>query len=300
MSLILDALKKLDRQKTSRWTRTANIALEILKPHPPLPGKRTSTYLAAVLLAVVATAAVTYAVLAGFGFLSKSPPPSPVKYPLPSQKVIAAPKADSPAKVLSPAPVKTAAPSPQVAPVQEAGPPPEPSTPAPAKAAARSQRVAPSPESDSSPKPSALAPVKGIVPSRQMVPASPSPEPGRSAPDKAGRMPTKIQTQVESKIPTTARDEKKASPSIIPEKAGFAPGYTEKPAEPTANGPAATPPPLKISGILWDEEPSKRRAVINGTFATEGSTIEGVKVVEIYPTRVRFLQGGRSFEVSIF
>ncbi|MGA2959668.1 MAG: general secretion pathway protein GspB [Thermodesulfobacteriota bacterium] len=57
---------------------------------------------------------------------------------------------------------------------------------------------------------------------------------------------------------------------------------------------------LKISGIVWHEEPSERRAVINGSFTKEGSVIEGVKVVEIFPTRVRFSHNGRTFEISVF
>jgi type II secretory pathway component PulC len=73
-----------------------------------------------------------------------------------------------------------------------------------------------------------------------------------------------------------------------------------KPGEPVAGRSAADPPPLKISGIVWNEEPSSRRAVINGTLLSEGSAIEGVKVVEIFPTKVRFLYQGAYFEKSIF
>ena len=40
MSLILDALKKLDREKSTRRDRTANIAADILGPDLPRPGKR--------------------------------------------------------------------------------------------------------------------------------------------------------------------------------------------------------------------------------------------------------------------
>jgi hypothetical protein len=43
-----------------------------------------------------------------------------------------------------------------------------------------------------------------------------------------------------------------------------------------------------------------RRAVINGNFATEGSTVEGVKVLEILPTRVRFSHNDQAFEISVF
>ena len=215
MSLILDALKKLDRERTSRWTRTANIALEILKPHPPLPGKRTSIYLAVVLVAVVATAALTYALLAGLGFFSKSQLPLTLKFPLPSQRVSGAPKPDSPTKIPSSTSAKTTAPSPQAAPVQNANLPPEPSIPAPAKAPAPSRRAAPPPESGASAKPSALKPGKAVARSQQTASASLSLEPVRPEGDEAGRMPPKIQNQVESKIPITPRVEKKAKPDIV-------------------------------------------------------------------------------------
>lgn len=59
-------------------------------------------------------------------------------------------------------------------------------------------------------------------------------------------------------------------------------------------------PELKISGIVWHEESSKRRAVINGHFTSEGSVVDGVTVVEIHPTKVRFSQNGRFFEISAF
>jgi hypothetical protein len=39
--------------------------------------------------------------------------------------------------------------------------------------------------------------------------------------------------------------------------------------------------------------------MINGLIATEGSIIEGMKVEEIYPNRVRFLHNGQHLEISI-
>ena len=67
----------------------------------------------------------------------------------------------------------------------------------------------------------------------------------------------------------------------------------------TPNGSATTPPLLKLSAIVWYEQPSERFAMINGMKANEGSVIEGVKVVEIHPTSVRFLYNGQHFEISM-
>jgi hypothetical protein len=57
---------------------------------------------------------------------------------------------------------------------------------------------------------------------------------------------------------------------------------------------------LKISGIVWGEVPSERKAVINGTVAREGDSVEGVKVLEIYPTYVVVSSRGKSFKVKMF
>jgi general secretion pathway protein B len=219
MSLILDALKKLDREKLSRRNGTVNIAVEILRPDLPRPGKRIPLYFAAVSLTAVATAAITYAVMAEFGFLSKSSPPVPVNPP------------------------------------------------------ALNQQVAPAP-----------------------LP----PEPVRDAREEMSRVPPKIQNPPESKVPVPSLGEEKESQNAISEEADVAPVETRKPAEPTPNASATTPPSLKLSGIVWSEEPSKRLAVINGTITTEGSVIQGVKVVEIYPTHVVLSHNGRPFEISLF
>ena len=116
-------------------------------------------------------------------------------------------------------------------------------------------------------------------------------------------MPLKIQSpaevRAESKDPATVQDEKKASQKAISEEAKAAPGNAKKAAEPTPKETSSSPPSLKLSGILWHEEPSERRAMINGMILSEGSVIEGMKVLEIQPTRVRLSHNGRPFEISI-
>ncbi len=110
-----------------------------------------------------------------------------------------------------------------------------------------------------------------------------------------------------------------APPSAPPIEVAEAmpPGKTKKVAEPASKGrvsagvesprKAAAPegqsgplPTLKISGIVWQEMPSDRKAVINGRVAREGDTVEGVKVLEIYPTFVSVSFQGRSFKVKMF
>ena len=117
MSIILDALKKLDREKSSRRNGTANIALEILRPDLPRPGKRIPLYFVAISLTAIATIAITYAVMVEFGFLSKSSVPGPMNPPAPSQQAAPAPlDSDSLLKSSPPVPMNPPVPSQQVAP----------------------------------------------------------------------------------------------------------------------------------------------------------------------------------------
>ena len=217
MSLILDALKKLDREKSSRRDGTANIAVEILRADPPRPAKKMLRYFAAVSITAVATACVTYAIIAGFGIFSKSAPPATVNPP----------------------------------------------------------------------------------PGQQAASVLPTRDPVSNATDEMSRAPAKILDSAKSKEPMTPPPGKKAGRDIFTKKPDVVPEVIKKSAEPAPQVSAAPPPSLKLSGIVWQEEPGERRAMINGRTATEGSMIEGVKVVEIHPTRVRFSHNGRTFEITL-
>jgi general secretion pathway protein B len=245
MSVILDALKKLDREKLSRRGGMANIAVEILRPDPHRPVKRNSLYFAVISLTAVATVAITYIAMVKFDFVSKSSLPPPGHPPELSERVASAPvEFGSLSKSLPPAPVS----------------PP-----------ASSQQIPPTPLST---------------------------EPVRDARDEISRIPLKRQRPDENKSPAISAEDKKASQSVISEKVDVTPGNTKKTIG-TPNGSATTPPLLKLSAIVWYEQPSERFAMINGMKANEGSVIEGVKVVEIHPTSVRFLYNGQHFEISM-
>jgi hypothetical protein len=113
------------------------------------------------------------------------------------------------------------------------------------------------------------------------------------------RVSPKTQSQAETKTSGTFLDEEKRNQNVIPGKVEAAPQPIKEPIEPNQTGSSATPPSLKVSAIVWYEDPSSRFAVINGTIVTEGAVIEGVKVVEIYPTRVRLLHNDQPFEISM-
>jgi type II secretory pathway component PulC len=109
----------------------------------------------------------------------------------------------------------------------------------------------------------------------------------------------KIESEAENKTTSVSPDEKKTSPNLISEEAKVAPTNAIKPPEQTPDQSTTSPVSLRISGIIWSEDPSKRIAVINGSNITEGSIIEGVKVVQIHPTRVHFSHNNQFFEIPL-
>ena len=237
MSLILDALRKLDREKSSRRDGTINIAAEILRPYLPPPRKRVWIYFTAVFLTAVATAAITYAVI------SKTP------------------------------------------------------TPAAIKPAASSLQVTPTPLSH---EPVRDARDVIIRDPRKVQPPIETKRPVETKKPPEITKPTESQEHpVEVKIPPLSPSEEKMTPEIIPKEAPVIPGDMRKPSEQTPKGSAVTAASLRLSGIVWSEEPSKRLAVINGMVTTEGYVFEGVKVMEIHPDHVLLLLNDQPFELSL-
>jgi len=275
MSLILDALKKLDREKSFLRNRPANIAVEILRPDLPRPARRTRLYLAVLFLTAVGTAAITYALMVGFGSVSKSSPPVPVNPPAPppGQQIAAAPpEAKSLSKSSPSVPEITSTPK------QQVGPAP--------------------PEASSLSKPSPPAPVNPPAPppSQQVAPAPLFREPAGDAREEISPVPPSPKI----KDPETSPGEKKENQNVVLEGKGIAPETARKPTGDAQPRSATTPPSLKLTAIVWYEEPSRRFAFINGMVTYEGGVIEGVKVVEIFPDRVRFLHNSQQFEIPLF
>jgi hypothetical protein len=274
MSIILDALKKLDRERSCPPDGPPDIDIEILRSDPPPRGKRVPLYFATVFLTAIAAIAITYAVVVWFGLPSKSRPPASVNSSAPKQQAKpASPEASSPSKPRSPASVISLSPKQQV------------------KAA--------SPEANSTPKSGPPTSVSSSAPSQQVIPAPPSHEPTRASGEETGQEPSKIQNPPEKKDPVTSLAEKKEGQNVIPEEAGIVLGNKGKGVGPTPSGSATVPPSLRITVIGWDEDPSKRFAFINGMMVHEGDIIEEAKVVEINPKRVRFLQNGQYFEIPM-
>jgi len=79
------------------------------------------------------------------------------------------------------------------------------------------------------------------------------------------------------------------------------------PVAPPAAPPAAAPAPvaasgkveLKVSGVAWQGNGESSFAVVNGRGVLQGGTVDGYKVLEIRPDRVRFQGGSGTFEVPV-
>jgi general secretion pathway protein B len=64
--------------------------------------------------------------------------------------------------------------------------------------------------------------------------------------------------------------------------------------------PAQRPAPaIKVSGIAWQKDGADRIAVVNGIPVSEGMTVSGVRVEQIFPEKVRFSFEKRTFEVGV-
>ncbi len=298
MSLILDALKKLDREKSAGRSKPGNLALEILKPDFPLSPRRIPLYLGIFLIMAVATAGATYAVIAGLGFLSKSSPPLPANFPQSSQQTALAPR-DS----FSPSQPALG----NLPPSSQQGTPVAPETMPPSKSSPATTAILPTPSQPEAPASAESAsPAKKAPPANPPVSiqqAAPAPlpgEPARGAREEISRVSPKIQAPADGKPPLHIPAEKQPSGKGISEETTVAPGIMKKTVEQNQDRSATGPPVLKLSGILWHDNPLERRAVINGMVLTEGNVIEGVKVLEIHPTHVRLSHKGRPFEISMF
>lgn len=82
----------------------------------------------------------------------------------------------------------------------------------------------------------------------------------------------------------------------LPQAAPTAAGIPSPAPQPAA---VSGPPVLKVTGIGWQKDNAARLAVVNGRAVTEGTVVEGARVEEILPDRVRFTINDRSFEIPV-
>jgi general secretion pathway protein B len=220
MSVILDALKKIEEERKPRRTASIHLASDILRPEHARPRKRF------VLLSIAASATVvsslTFAVMTWHNMQKES---------VPSTQAIAPPSIE------------------------------------------RTQ--------------DARTGKGGTVPVSEAARSA-----GKA---KGGAAPVHRASAPINATPLLPEKAKKTGPA-----ASARPDLLEdlsNPSESARQEPVPVPASLRISCIIWFEEPRERRAVVNGITIGEGATIEGARVEQIYPTRVRFSRNGKSFEV---
>lgn len=265
MSLILDALRKMEQDRKSRRGAALDIRPEVLRyrgavprqepKHPYLfPAVGILLLLAGIGARVLWRGNSATAVSAGSDSTASS---SPTAAALPT----AATAATAPmAATGAPAPV-TAAPA-------------MTATPPLATAAASTPAAA------SAALPAAAPPAPKVAPDRAIAPA------------------TAQQAAVSDSVASSGskRDRKRAAAAKSSHRE--APGISQsQPQHRAAAEELQTIPEISISGIAWQDERSLRRAVLNGQLVGEGAEVAGARVVEIRETKVRLSRGGQLFDV---
>ncbi|RII26698.1 MAG: hypothetical protein CXR31_09820 [Geobacter sp.] len=155
----------------------------------------------------------------------------------------------------------------------------------PVPAAAVPQAVAPL-EKIATTKPSADLPVTALVP-----PPRPIPDSRKSPAQPAPELPAG------TAVPQQAPPRKPALPLPQPQNQPAPPLQAK--GEPVTPPATAKLPALKVTGIAWQKDNASRLAMINGAAVLEGGMVEGARVDEIFPDRVRFTVGTRTIEIPL-
>jgi len=247
MSSILEALKKLEDEKTQRQSGGVPIASRVVRSRREKQRPKWHLLLEMTAVAAVAVLA-TYLIIGGRSTPPKSGEEMPAvenMQPAPHPQTLTAPP---PQTLTGPHSQTLTAPHPQT---HTALQPQRPTTPAPPPRMEPSVQPTPKRTIRALPSPSPVLPKE--TPSIDMhypqTQASPPPPP--------------------SFPPPPGQDAKQIGPS------------------------------LTLSGIGWRKDSADRLAIVNGRPVREGETIDGARVEEIYPDRVRFSVGDRTVEVSL-
>lgn len=202
---------------------------------------------------------------------AKVVPETPVQAPVPAAAVKAAPAAPVVAKKAAPAPpVPRAAVT--LAPV------------AAPKALAAPRLVAPAAKPAVAAVPVAKAPAAAPAPLAKTAPAAARPVPVAA---KAAAIPAPVMKP--QPVPAAA-----VAPAVAPRPVAAVPQPAPAPVQHAAPAPAVRPPAPasaelpSVSGIAWQNNGESSFAVVNGRAVVQGGTVDGYRVLEIRPDRVKF------------
>lgn len=161
----------------------------------------------------------------------------------------------------------------------------------PAPVSVASGPVAPSPVPAVAPAPVAAAPVVATPAREEAIPTQevkPLPPVGTASPALAKP------AQTERKKPAPATP---PNPGLLAEGPSVAQAPAPKPQASVAA--QASAPELVLSGIIYQDQPDARLAVVNELPVMAGTMIAGARVEEILRDRVRFSYQGRTIEVAL-
>lgn len=261
MSSILKALKKLEDEKTAKQGQRVDITKDIFgASRQPAAPSRWPLFTAGG-VGFIAIAAGAYFFMARPTTTTTTPPPAPVALGRPTP---AAEKISEIPVPTEPTPgAKTVVPDPVPSPIQ-------------------TKSVTKPPV-----QPSAIS----TAPHNAIKPKVPSPTPAQPPVKlaKPATQPAHAPQSISTNRPAVT------APRLTPQQGKTAP----------SSGSAASlmapaqAPPVAVSGIAYNTSPAERLAMINGSPVAEGKSVNGVKVEEILPDRVRFSYGAKSFEVPV-
>ncbi|MFC1888775.1 general secretion pathway protein GspB [Thermodesulfobacteriota bacterium] len=118
-------------------------------------------------------------------------------------------------------------------------------------------------------------------------------EPESSGPE-AGTSPAAGTDEPDAPKPSRDRG-KTSSPPVAP--SGTTSGQARFPGEKAAQ-PRVEKPALEISAIVWSPTPSDRFAMIDSRLVSEGDTVKGVRIDEIFEDGIRVEYKGESFTLN--
>ncbi|PLX95621.1 MAG: hypothetical protein C0619_01140 [Desulfuromonas sp.] len=274
MSSILKALRKLEEEKAALGEGRVDLARDILKRSAPQRSSSSSLPLIIVFFGLL--------VIAGIGLLWWQMRPVELQPSLPS------------IPALAPAPAAVN-PLPQTS-VQPAAADPVPALPDP-PAAPESVPVVvvePAPVAAAEPAPIAAAVPAAAIEAEPAAVVDAEPIPvvaAETAPVVAEASAAEVETE-----PSTIVAED--TPPVV-ETAPLAVVPADPAAEPIQQPLPADLPQLSIDMILFKPEPDARLAVINDLPVMEGTVLEGVRIVEIQPQRVRISWQGEEFSLPL-
>jgi general secretion pathway protein B len=138
----------------------------------------------------------------------------------------------------------------------------------------------------------------------QPAPQAPTRQPQQAAPQAAAPVP--LPALPPAAVPKRVLPPAPSSPvprppalTDAPPRQRVEPRDTGKPSAPPLPAPQPGLPALKVTGIGWQKDNAERLAIVNGRAVSEGAVVEGARVEEIFPDRVRFSFNGKTFEIPL-